>query len=101
MIIEHLGAAIKIMRPCEALLGVGREFGEHHSDWEYSAWVADAYAEALRSDELCIDSIRAFIRTSDGVTLRTRYDRVLLPWRRKGDAFVMGLSLQREVPVPE
>lgn len=98
-ITEHIGAGIKIMRPCEALLIVGRELNEQ-PDRDYGAWVAEAYAETSWARRPRLESVRAFIRTSAGTSLRTRYDRVLLPWRGDGDdLYVMCLSIRREVPV--
>ena len=98
LITEHLGAGIMILRPCEALLTIGRDFDDM-PDRDYGAWVAKAYDEVLWSRRLRVDSVRASVRTSPSTTLRTRYDRVLMPWRRKGDEmFGMGVSIRRESP---
>ena len=79
---------------------VGREFHEM-PDREYGALMAEAYARAARSEGVHVQAVRALIGTSAGVTLRTRYDRVLMPWRYKGgDVFVMCISLRRERPLP-
>jgi hypothetical protein len=99
LITEHFGAGIMIMRPCESMLTVGRELNEQ-PDRDYGAWMAEAYAETSWARRLRLESVRAFVRTSAGTTLRTRYDRLLMPWRGDGnDGFVMCLSIQREVPV--
>jgi hypothetical protein len=99
LITEHFGAGIKIYRPCETLLTVGRDLDEM-PDRDYGAWGAEAYVETLRTRRLRLESVRAFVRTSAGTTLRTRYDRVLMPWRgHANDLYVMCLSIQREVPV--
>ncbi|HEX7967373.1 MAG TPA: helix-turn-helix transcriptional regulator [Stellaceae bacterium] len=45
------------------------------------------------------EKVRALIRTSTGTTLGTRYDRVLIPWRDRSDDLIMGISIQRDVPV--
>ena len=99
LVVEHLGAGIRILRPCEALLAIGSDWG----DWDgmphrdYGAWVAQAYDEALWSRRLGVESVRASVRTSAGTILRTRYDRVLMPWRGTGsETFVMGVSIRRE-----
>jgi transcriptional regulator with XRE-family HTH domain len=98
LIIEHLGAGIAILRPCEALLAIGREFDDM-PDRNYGAWVAQAYDEALSSRRLRIESVRALIRTSSGTALQGRYDRVLMPWRGKGsEMYAMGVSIRRESP---
>ncbi len=99
LITEHFGAGIMIMHPCESMLTVGRELSEQ-PDRAYGAWMAEAYAETSWAKRLRLESVRAFVRRSDGTTLRTRYDRVLMPWRSAGnDVYVMCLSIQREVPV--
>lgn len=100
LITQHVGSGIRILLPCESFLAIGRDFDEHHPDREYAAWVAEAYAETLRSRRLRVESVRALVRTSAATTLRTRYDRVLIPWSsRAGDLFTMAISIQREVPV--
>ena len=69
-------------------------------DRDYGSWGAEAYAETSWARQLRLELVRAFIRTSEERTLRTRYDRLLMPWRGKGnELFVMCLSIQREVPV--
>jgi hypothetical protein len=98
LITEHLGAGIMILRPCEALLTVGKDF-EEMPDRDYGAWVAKAYEEVLWSHRLRVESVRASVRTSAATTLRTRYDRILMPWRGKGEEmFGMGVSIRRESP---
>lgn len=98
LITEHLGAGIMVLSPCEALTMVGQEFGVH-PDADYGAWVGDAYAEIGGSGRLRVDSVRAIYNTSAGTKLRTRYDRVLMPWRsRGGETYVMGVSIRRESP---
>jgi transcriptional regulator with XRE-family HTH domain len=98
LVIEHLGAGIAILRPCETLLAIGRGF-EDMPDRNYGGWVAQAYDEVLWSGAVRVESVRASVRTSATTTLRTRYDRVLMPWRGKGDEmYVMGLSIRRESP---
>jgi hypothetical protein len=98
LVIEHLGAGIALLRPCETLLAIGSEFGDG-PDRNYGAWLARAYDEALWSGALRVESVRASVLTSAATTLRTRYDRVLLPWRGKGhEMYVMGLSIRRESP---
>jgi transcriptional regulator with XRE-family HTH domain len=98
LIIEHLGAGIAILRPCETLLAMGRELHDM-PDGNYGAWVAQAYDEALLSRGPRFESVRASVRTSRGTTLRTRYNRVIMPWRGKGsEMYVMGVSIRQESP---
>jgi hypothetical protein len=98
LVTEHCAAGVTFLKPCEGLLMVGRDFHEM-PDRDYGAWVADAYAVALWGGRLRLESVRSLIRTSAATTLRTRYDRVLMPWRSGNDQFVMGISIEREAPV--
>lgn len=97
LVTEHCAAGVTFLKPCEGLLMIGREFHEM-PDREYGAWVADAYASALWGRQLKLESVRSLIRTSAATTLRTRYDRVLMPWHSGTDQFVMGISIERETP---
>lgn len=100
LVTEHFGPGIMIMRPCESLMILGRDFYEHHADRQYGAWVADAYAETLWRRQPRLESIRASIRAGQAASLRVRYDRLIIPWRSgASDLFAMALSIQREVPV--
>lgn len=100
LITEHVGSGIMIMRPCESLLIVGRDFYEHHADRGYGAWVADAYAETLWRRHPRLESVRATVRTGTAAALKVRYDRLIVPWRDgDSDLLAMALSIQREVPV--
>jgi hypothetical protein len=98
LVTQHFGSGIMIMRPEEARLAVGREL-QDQPDREYGAWMAEAYAEALWSRRVRVESCRALVRTSAATILRTRYDRVLMPWHSGNDLFLMCLSIQRERPV--
>jgi hypothetical protein len=97
LVYQHFGGGIKMMRPCETLLMIGREAHEV-PDKDYGGWVADAYGETLSRRRLRLDGVRATVGTSQSATLRVRYDRLLMPWRRGGsDMFVLGLSMRRQL----
>jgi len=99
LLVEHFGSGIRIRRPCESLLAVGRDF-EDMPDRAYGDWAARAYSEALAEGHIRLESVRAVIATSEAATLRIRYDRLLMPCRSAGsDAFILGLSLRRELSV--
>ncbi len=96
LVVEHFGAGIKIMRPCEAFLSIGHDF-QDLPDREYGHWAAQTYDDTLRSRRIRLESVRAIIRTSEAATIRVRYDRLLMPWRRStGDGFVLGVTMLRE-----
>jgi hypothetical protein len=97
LIYEHFGAAIKMMRPCEAFAMVGRDV-ENVPDKAYGAWVAESYAKALSGRRVRLDAIRATLRTSQASTVRVRYDRLLMPWYRAGtDLWVLSVSMRRQL----
>jgi hypothetical protein len=98
LVFWQIGAGIKLMRPCEALLAIGRDL-QDQPDRRYGEWVTEAYEQTLWDRRIRVDSCRASIQTSAAAMLRVRYDRVLLPWRAKGELFVMCLSIQRELTV--
>jgi hypothetical protein len=97
LVYQHFGGGIKMMRPCETLVMIGRD-AHDVPDKEYGAWVADSYAEAVSRRRLRLDGVRATVGTSQSAKLRVRYDRLLMPWRRRGsDLFVLGLSMRRQL----
>ena len=97
LVYQHFGGGIKMMRPCETFEMIGRD-AHDVPDKEYGDWVANAYGEALSRRRLRLDGVRATVGTSQSATLRVRYDRLLMPWRRgNSDLFVLGLSMRRQL----
>lgn len=97
LVYEHFGVGIRAMRPCETLRVVGRDVDDI-TDRDYGGWVGLSYSEALGSRRLQLASVRAAVRTSEAATLRVRYDRLLMPWRKSGsDLFVLSISMRREI----
>ena len=97
LVYEHFGSAIRAMRPCETLNLVGRDIDDI-ADRPYGGWVGESYAAVSKRRRLRLDSIRATLRTSEESTVKVRYDRLLMPWRRPGnDLFVLGISMRREI----
>jgi transcriptional regulator with XRE-family HTH domain len=94
---EHFGAKFMFLRPSDI---VGREF-QAQPDREYAAWMIEAYEQLLDRPELelQVEACRAVIRAWDNRTICARYDRVLIPWRRRGsDQFLMCIALRRGEP---
>jgi len=96
LVYEHFGGGIKMLRPCETFVMVGRD-AHDVPDRDYGSWVAEHYGEALSRRQLRLDGMRAMVSTSQAGTLRVRYDRLLMPWRRASDLYVLGLSMRREL----
>lgn len=90
---EHFGAGIRMLKPCETFLALGRDVAEV-PDRAYGGWVADAYAAAIHSRHIQMASVRATIRTWEA-DARVHYDRLLIPWRDRGDMMVLAVSMRR------
>ena len=83
------------MRPCQALALVGRDMEDMY-DSEYGTWIMRGYIEALHSGRPSLESMLADIRDPASVTIRARYDRVILPWQgSSGDKYGLCISLLR------
>jgi hypothetical protein len=97
LVYEHFGGGIKVMKPCEAFTMIGRDAHEV-ADKEYGGWVAECYGRAASRHRLRLEAVRATVRTSEAATLRVRYDRLLMPWRRTdADLFVLSVSMRRQL----
>jgi len=96
LVYQHFGSGIKVMKPCEAFAMIGCD-AHDVPDKEYGGWVAECYHRALSRRRLRLEAVRATVRTS-GPTLRVRYDRLLMPWRRADrDLYVLSVSMRREL----
>lgn len=98
LITEYCAPGVAFLLPCESLALVGHDFHEM-PDRDYGARMAEAYLATAFAGALRVEAVRAEMRTSAGATVLGRYDRVLMPWRRCGDLFVMGISLRRELTI--
>jgi hypothetical protein len=85
------------MRACESMLLIGRELDDY-VDRGYGAWVAESYARVAANGRMRLDTCDARIRTTEGKSVRIRYDRVLMPWSEKsGDLVILGISIRRSL----
>jgi hypothetical protein len=82
LLVEQFAAAIACVRPCQALSLIGREI-EQMPDSDFGHWIARVHAETLASGKPRLESMLADIRAPDGDIVRSRYDRMLLPWHAK------------------
>jgi hypothetical protein len=95
LLVEHFSAPIAAMRPCQAISLVGHHM-EDMPDGDFGHWAARGYAETLSTGAPRLESVLADIRTPEDKTIRSRYDRLLLPWRSRGDGFVLSVPLVRK-----
>jgi hypothetical protein len=96
LIIEHFSSPIAFVRPCQALSLIGQDY-QNLPDGDFGRWSARGYEEALASRTPGLWSMLADLHTPDGGIARSRYDRLLLPWRSAdGDGWVLSLPLLRK-----
>lgn len=73
---------------------IGRDIWEQ-PDPHYGHRVAEAYTKTCRSNEPRLEFVEAAIRTPGCPLRRSRYERLLLPWRSRGASFVSAVSVLR------
>jgi len=68
-------------------------------DRQFSAWAAENYRHVARERQPRLDRVNALVRTPGKPMRRTRYSRLLLPWREGDDDVVMAVSVRRSTVV--
>src|SRR5579872_210324 len=92
---EWVGAGIGIKPSCASFGLVGRDVDDL-PDRPYGAWVAETYMQTAHSQRPRLESVRAVVHHSEGGIIHSRYNRLLLPWRRAdGGMLILGLSMVR------
>jgi hypothetical protein len=76
---------VRAYLPCERMSMLGREV-EEQPDSVYGGWLASAYRELVQDDRPRpgLQLVEAVITRVGGRAVRTRYERLLLPWRSPG-----------------
>ncbi len=76
---------IRTYLPCERMSMLGREL-EEQPDGIYGEWLAVAYRELAEDGEVepGLQLVEAVVTAPGGQPVRTRYERLLLPWRSPG-----------------
>jgi hypothetical protein len=76
---------VRAYLPCERMSMLGREV-EEQPDGIYGEWLASAYRELALDDEpeAGLQLVEAVVSSVGGPAVRTRYERLLLPWRSPG-----------------
>jgi hypothetical protein len=70
--------------PCERMSMLGRDV-EEQPDGIYGEWLASAYRELVNDAvEPGLHTVEAVVSCVGGQSVRTRYERLLLPWRSPG-----------------
>jgi transcriptional regulator with XRE-family HTH domain len=101
LLVEHFTTAVAALRPCQAISLVGRTLDEM-PDADFGRWLAEGYAETLFYQLPRREGVLADIRAPDEKMMRSRYERLLLPWQSRRDRFVLSVSvLERRHVVSE
>jgi transcriptional regulator with XRE-family HTH domain len=95
LLVEHFTTAVAALKPCQAISLVGRPLAEM-PDGDFGRWLTEGYAETLFDLMPRLEGVLADIRASDENMMRSRYDRLLLPWQSRGDRFVLSVSVVRQ-----
>jgi hypothetical protein len=99
LIFERVPTGLTLMRPSEWLERVGRDIGDL-PDRAYSRNSNKGYFDVAAASAPRLETVRAILHNSAGDTVRSCYDRLLLPWRRRlGELSVLAVSTVRDVHV--
>lgn len=93
-LVEHIGAGFRVFDACWALNAVGRDL-EEQPDPAYGARSARAYHEVADLGQPRLELVDAVIDVPGRSVRRSRYDRLMLPFRSRGELFVCGASVLR------
>ena len=93
-LVEHIGSGIRVFDACWALNAVGRDL-EEQPDPAYGVRSARAYHEVGALGQPRLELVDAVIDVPGRPVRRSRYDRLMLPWRSRGEIFVCGASVLR------
>lgn len=95
LVFDYRGASFSFYPPCWNLLAVGRDL-EDQPDREYGRRIALSYREALEDGQPRFEAVDAVIRVPGHDARRSRYDRLILPWRTSdNERFLTGVSMLR------
>jgi len=93
LLVEQYGEGLAFVRPCQALSLVGHEYRDV-PDRDFCRWVLRGYAETLSTGAPRLESMLADFHTPDAIVMRSRFDRLLVPWyAESGDRFVVSVPL--------
>lgn len=93
-LVEHIGPGFRVFDACWALSAVGRDL-EEQPDPVYGARSARAYHEVAELGQPRLELVDAVIDVPGRPVRRSRYDRLMLPFRSRGEIFVCGASVLR------
>jgi hypothetical protein len=93
-LVEHIGPGFRVFDACWALNAVGRDL-EDQPDPAYGARSARAYHDVADLGQPRLELVDAVIDVPGRPVRRSRYERLMLPFRSRGEIFVCGASVLR------
>ena len=93
-VVEHFGPGYQVYDPCWTLLAVGNDL-ELQPDLAYGERSAVGYHEVSRSCRPRLELVDAVIQAPGRLPRRSRYERLLLPWKCGGRTLVSTVSIVR------
>ena len=93
-IVEYAGSGFNCFSPEWRRSVIGRDIREQ-PDLRYGQLVAQAYTKTHVTKTPRLEFVEAVIQTPGHSLRRSRYERLLLPWRRNGSMFVSAVSVLR------
>lgn len=95
LVFDHRGTSFSFYPPSWNRLAIGRDI-EDQPDRDYGARTAHTYREVLGDGEPRFEAVDAVIRDPGHDVRRSRYDRLILPWRTsENERFLTGVSVLR------
>lgn len=93
-VVEYAGSGFDCFNPDWRRTVIGRDIREQ-PDRRYGNLVAQAYSRTHVNRVPQLELVEAVIRTPGRSLRRSRYERLLLPWRLNGSMFVSAVSVLR------
>jgi hypothetical protein len=95
LVFDYRGASFSFYPPSWNRLAIGRDL-EDQPDRDYGLRTAHSYRGALGDGQPRFEAVDAVIRAPGQDTRRSRYDRLILPWRTSdNERFLTGVSVLR------
>lgn len=85
---QFFGEGFKFYDERQRLQVIGAAI-DQQPDAEYGRWLADQYNAVVEKGRPSLDYVTAQIRPDSGPSRRSRYERLLLPWRTNDDKVVV------------
>lgn len=85
---QFIGGGFKFYDDRQKMQQIGSTI-ENQADAEYGRWLAQQYQTVVESGRPALDYVTASIQPDTGPGRRSRYERLLLPWRTNDDKVIV------------